>query len=361
MTHRHKLIDTTLREGEQTPGVSFLLEQKQRIIDGLAATGVDEVEVGLAAPVAECSESLIAHCRKEHPDLKIALWSRCQEEDIDHGTSLSPDVISLSIPASDLHIEQKMGKTRDWIEGTLVRSVTQAQNHGVAVSVGLEDATRADPDFLLHLVTQAARSGAFRIRIADTVGISSPLSIEKTVRSIREYSPEIEIGVHTHNDFGMATANAITALEGGARWADGTILGLGERTGCARLEELVGYLQLAKGIPRFDITALKALAIEVAEFSDRTIPASQPLLGDDIFTCETGLHLNGLVVNPETYEPYSPESVGAERKLLFGSKIGRRALRYWSERNGDGQCREIISGDSLRLFRAMNQEAVSMS
>jgi homocitrate synthase NifV len=126
-----------------------------------------------------------------------------------------------------------------------------------------------------------------------------------------------------------ASANALTALECGARWADGTILGLGERAGCARLEELVGYLQMARGISRFDITEVKALAIDVAEFSGRIIPASQPLLGDEIFACETGLHLNGLLVNPETYEAYSPESVGAERKLLFGTKVGRRALQHW--------------------------------
>ena len=361
MTHRHKLIDTTLREGEQTPGVSFSLEHKQRIIDGLVATGVDEIEIGLAAPVAEDSGSLAAYCRRKHADLKISLWSRCREDDIDHGASLRPQVISLSIPASDLHIEQKLGKTRRWIEETLIHSVQRVRSCGVAVAVGFEDGTRADPDFLLHLSRQAATAGAFRIRIADTVGVGSPASIEKLVSSLRESLPESEIGVHTHNDFGMASANALTALECGAHWADATVLGLGERTGCARLEELVGYLQLVKGVNRFDITALKALAFDVAEFSRRPIHASQPLLGKDIFACETGLHLNGLVVNPATYEPYSPESVGAERKLLFGSKIGRRALRYWSGRNGQEQGGGIITEECLRQFRAVNQEAVSIS
>ena len=167
--------------------------------------------------------------------------------------------------------------------------------------------------------------------------------------------------MHTHNDFGMASANALTALECGAHWADGTILGLGERTGCARLEELVGYLQLAKGINRFDISALKALALEVAEFSDRTIPASQPLIGDDIFACETGLHLNGLVANPATYEPYSPEKVGAERKLFFGSKVGRRALHYWSDRTGRKHGEEKVTEDCVRLFRVINQEPIPIS
>ncbi len=176
--------------------------------------------------------------------------------------------------------------------------------------------------------------------------------MEKIVRALRTAVPECEVGVHTHNDFGMASANAITALECGAHWADGTIIGLGERTGCARLEELMGYLQLAKGYNCFNISALKSLALEVARYAGRDISATQPLLGEDIFACETGLHLNGLIINPQTYEPFSPESVGVERKLTYGSKIGRKALIHWARASGETLHGEKISEDHLRYFRS---------
>lgn len=356
MIHTSKLIDTTLREGEQTPGISFSLEQKKRIIDGLVATGVSEIEIGLASPVSIGSDMLATYCRTKHPGLSFSLWSRCHNDDIDNGALIGPDILSLSIPVSDLHIEQKMGKDRRWVERTLSQSVRRARWKGLAVSLGFEDATRANREFLLHLAKLAEHSGVSRIRLADTVGIASPLAIQSLVGSLRQVLSVCEIGVHTHNDFGMASANAITALECGAHWADGTILGLGERTGCARLEELVGYLQLNKGVNQLDIASLKVLATEVAHFTNRNISATQPLLGDDIFACETGLHLHGLIANPETYEPFSPESVGVGRKLIFGSKIGRRAMEYWSEIAGEKSLGEKISDEQLTSFRSRGRD-----
>ena len=358
MASTTKLIDTTLREGEQTPGVSFSLEQKKRIIDGLTAAGIDEIEIGLASPVSTDSAVLADYCRSNHPDLSFSLWSRCRNDDIDNGALIHPDIISLSIPVSDLHIEQKLGKDRRWVERTMIRSVRQARQKGLVVSLGFEDATRADQEYLRHLAKLAEQSGVSRIRLADTVGIGSPTTIQGMVKSLSSELAVCELGIHTHNDFGMASANAITALESGARWADGTILGLGERTGCARLEELVGYLQLSKGSSRLDIAVLKTLAVEVARLTGRQIPANQPLLGDDIFTCETGLHLHGLIANPETYEPFPPESVGAGRKLIFGSKIGRRALNYLSEVTGETTNGGINSDQHLLCFRAGGRDLV---
>lgn len=353
-----KIIDTTLREGEQTPGVSFSLEQKKRIIDGLAASGVSEVEIGLASPILADSDVLAVYCRAKHPGLNISLWSRCRKEDIDHGGRIQPDILSLSIPVSDLHIEQKMGKDRSWVERTLVDSVTRARRKGLAVSLGFEDATRADQSYLLHLARLAEQSGVSRIRLADTVGIASPLVFHNLVKALKEVLLNCQIGVHTHNDFGMASANAITALECGAQWADGTILGLGERTGCARLEELVGYLQLSKKVNQLNIAVLKELAIEVAQFTGRDISTTRPLLGDDIFACETGLHLHGIIANPETYEPFAPESVGVGRKLIFGSKIGKRALKYLSEITAEHPSGKRISDEQLRYFRSQKQELI---
>ena len=328
MLHNCKIIDTTLREGEQTPGVVFTLEEKCRIVDGLAATGVQEIEVGIGSPLASCQPDLMRYCRTHHPDVQTSLWCRCRTEDISFTATLLPNVVSLSIPASDLHLTDRLGKDRSWAVTTLADSIALAISLGMKVSVGFEDGTRADPAFLAHLATVAKQSGAFRLRIADTVGIASPGSVRAMITQLAGEVPDIEIGMHAHNDFGMATANAIAALESGATWVDTTVLGLGERCGCARLEEIAAYAHLIAGHPGFDVAALRPLAEQVARWAHIEIPDNLPILGNRIFTCETGLHLQGLQHNPSTYEPYAPERVGNSRKLMYGAKTGKNALAH---------------------------------
>jgi homocitrate synthase NifV len=182
----------------------------------------------------------------------------------------------------------------------------------------------------------AERAGACRLRLADTVGIGSPATIAALVRDITLITGGVDLGVHTHDDFGMATANAVAALDAGAGWADATVLGLGERAGCARLEELVGYIRLVRGDSRLYPERLRPLAEFVAARAKLDIDPRRPVIGTAIFTCDTGLHLQGLQENPATYEPYPPESVGAERRLLFGAKCGRKALQQ--RLAGIGRC-----------------------
>ena len=297
-------------------------------MDGLAATGVQEIEVGIGSPLASCQPELMRYCRNHHPGLQTSVWCRCRDEDIRFTATLQPDVISLSIPASDLHLVDKLGKDRNWASKTLTESITLAIALGLQVSVGFEDGTRAEPEFLVHLAILAKRSGAFRLRIADTVGIASPCSIQALITMLAREVPEIELGVHTHNDFGMATANAIAALESGAAWVDTTVLGLGERCGCARLEEIAAYAHLIAGHPSYHVAQLRPLAEQVATLANIEIPGNLPILGKKIFTCETGLHLQGLQNNPSTYEPYAPERVGSSRELLYGAKTGKNALAH---------------------------------
>ncbi len=326
MTPNYHIIDTTLREGEQTPGLLFSLTEKQRILDGLVNIGVTEAELGVSSKLHPCPASLIDYCRIKHPKLKLSLWSRCREEDIIHALQLCPDILSLSIPVSDIHLQDRLQKDRTWAQKTMETTIDSARKKGLEVSIGFEDATRSDPNFLIRMAKSAAEHGAVRIRIADTVGIASPAQFAGLVTILKKTLPSCQLAVHTHNDFGMATANAIAALEAGASFVDAVVLGLGERTGCARLEEIVGYLSLAKGISRLKAEYLKPLARYVATITGRSIAGNRPVIGDDIFTCETGLHLQGIQNKPQTYEPFSPEKVQAERKLLFGSKSGRRAI-----------------------------------
>jgi homocitrate synthase NifV len=319
-----KIIDTTLREGEQTPGVHFSLEEKKTIIDFLAKIGVTEIELGTVANLNDSHVKLIEYCRTTHPRLKTSLWSRCKKEDIQLAATMAPDVLSISIPASDIHLKKKLGKKRQWARENVKDSVQYAHKHGLTSAIGFEDATRADFEFLQQLAIIADQNQVSRIRIADTVGIASPGKISSYITQLAA-KVECELGVHTHNDFGMASANAIAAFESGAHWADVTVLGLGERTGCARLEEVAGYLALMDNTP-LQVNHLKPLSILVADITRLEVDRQRPIIGDAIFTCETGLHLQGLYSSPETYEPFSPERIGARRVLQIGSKSGRKSM-----------------------------------
>ncbi len=320
------IIDTTLREGEQSPGVLFSERDKRHIIDGLVNIGIQEAELGIASELQADSGPIIDYCRDNHPHLQTSLWSRCKKEDIAYAAARQPDVLSLSIPLSDIHLRHKLQKSRHWARSAMIDSIEYAVRCGLQVSVGFEDATRCDPDFLLSMAKTAEQHGASRIRIADTVGIGSPMTINNVVTLLKDNLSRCAVGLHSHNDFGMATANSICALEAGADTVDVVVLGLGERTGCARLEEVVGYLSLAKNHPQFKPQHLKPLAKRVASIAGRTISNTRPVIGEDIFTCETGLHLQGLQSNPLCYEPFNPEKVQAKRKLLYGSKSGKQAL-----------------------------------
>jgi homocitrate synthase NifV len=323
MEHVRGLVDSTLREGSQTVGVAFTLEQKVAIARDLVRVGIEEVEVGIASPRDTELAELVARCRKEAGVKRLSLWCRCQDDDLACGLQLAPDVLSLSIPVSDLHIAVKLGLDRAAVLRLVAKTVAKARAVVPYVSLGLEDATRGEPGFLREIVGVACANGAHRIRIADTVGVATPGTIAALVRELRTFA--VEIGVHMHNDFGMATANAIAALEAGAHWADVTVLGLGERAGNSRLEEVAGYLALQGSRP-YATTRLPALARLAADCSGRTIEPHQPVIGAGIFACETGLHLAGLTKDPRTYEPYAPALVGAQRKLIYGGKIGRRGM-----------------------------------
>ena len=323
------IIDSTLREGEQRAGVFFEHHHKLDIVEKLVALGIEEIELGVASPRSPELLTLVPDALQiANKKAKIALWTRCNEEDIRFARQCTPDTLSLSIPVSDILIKEKLAHTRPWILEKLDRSIKQAVDLGFqTVSVGLEDATRADAAFLFRVVQVINNSGASRLRLADTVGIGSPGQISTLVKDIQK-AGSIPIGVHTHNDFGMATANAMAALEAGAQWVDATVLGLGERTGNCRLEEIVGFLSLQKGIQRYQAENLKTLCDTVATAAQTHIHPNHPVVGKEIFTCESGLHVHGLTVNPKTYEPYDPLKLGRGRTLLFGSKTGKRAVQH---------------------------------
>ncbi len=320
------LIDSTMREGAQSVGVHFSPADKIRIARMLIATGIEEIELGLAAD-AERLAGLFRACRRLNPATRLALWCRCREDDIKAAARVRPDVLALSIPASDLHLERRLHRSRQWAIDSLRAAIRDARHADLpCISVGLEDAGRADPHFLAILAAEATRAGASRIRLADTVGTCSPAHIQGMITRLRGVTP-LAIGIHAHNDFGMATANTIAALEAGADWGDVSVLGLGERAGMAKLEEVAGFLALRHRRPGYRADLLKGLCETVARAAKRTVTPHHPVIGEAIFTCETGLHLQGLLREPSTYEPFAPQLVGSERRLLFGAKVGESAVQ----------------------------------
>lgn len=323
------LIDSTLREGAQAPVRYLTTEQKAEVVRAVAAIGVSEIELGHA--VSEVSfgpeplSVLMEVAAEAAPVLRRAIWCRARAEDIETAAELGPEVVSFAMPVSDRHLVNRLGRDRGWALDQITELVDVARSAGVNyVSIGLEDATRADVGFLRDIAAAAEWAGADRIRIADTVGIAAPDLISGLVIELAgHYSGEI--GVHLHNDFGMATAGAISAIRAGASWVDVSLLGLGERAGISRLEEVCGWLALQTGA-NFDLAMVRSIAARLAGWVDRPVPVAAPVLGDEIFTCESGLHVAGVALDPGSYEPYPPEAVGATRKLRLGRHSGRAAV-----------------------------------
>ncbi len=329
------LIDSTLREGAQTVGVLFTLAQKIMIARAVAAIGIEEIELGVVTPLDQELPALVEACRSFAQAPRLALWCRCRAEDIMAAARLRPDVLSLSMPVSDRHITKRLQKTHTWVLARLRESLRLAAELGLGcLSLGVEDASRADQAFLAELIGAAVASGVRRIRFADTVGIMTPEETGTLIRSYRKRYPVLELAFHGHNDFGLASANAVSALEAGAQWADVAVLGLGERAGCARLEEVAGMLTLVKKRREYKVERLRTLCELVAQAAKRPVADHHPLVGGAIFSCESGLHAHGLLVDPVSYEPYPPERVNARRTILLGAKTGGRAVAAQCARLG---------------------------
>jgi homocitrate synthase NifV len=319
------LIDTTLREGEQLYGVYFTIEDKKEILEGLLALGVDEIEIGNAAQ--EDLEELLSWAVPRAGRTRISVWSPCRETLLERAASFGVRAANIGIPGSEHHSRARLGLDPVRTRALLARTLKRCRALGFDyLSVGLEDVSRADPASALALGRFTAEHGADRIRLSDTVGVLTPLRTQALVAPFRQ-ALGCALAVHCHNDFGMASANALTALESGADFADVSVLGIGERAGIARLEEVAGCLTLSGGAATYRMEGVQALCRLVAEKARIEIPRIKPLAGRDIFACETGLHIHGMIQDPALFEPFGPNAIHATRRLAFGKKSGRAAIR----------------------------------
>ncbi|GFK93014.1 2-isopropylmalate synthase [Fundidesulfovibrio magnetotacticus] len=319
-----RLVDSTLREGEQSFGVYFPARARRDVLTRLARLGVDEVE--LPSPLRDPSvPPLAAHALALEDGPAVSVWCACRADALAAGAALGAHWVHLGMPASRFHLAGRLDMTLEQGEAHLARHVELALQAGArAVSVGLEDASRAAPEDLERLGRAALRAGAGRVRLSDTVGLWQPLGVARLVERLKA-ALDAPLGVHCHNDFGMATANALSGLLAGADFADASVLGLGERAGLARLEELAAYTALNLGAP-YRVEELAGLCQAVSEASGVPIEARKPVAGAGQFACETGLHVHGLARDPALFEPYDPARLGLSRRVALGGKSGRAAV-----------------------------------
>ncbi len=327
------VVDTTLRDGEQTAGVVFGPADKLAIARLLDAVGVDQIEAGTPAMGGEEADAvrLIAAAGLK---ASIMAWCRAAAGDVAAAVACDVDAVEISSPVSDLHIVHKLRSSRAAVLENTVAAVALAQKHdGLYISVGMEDASRADEEFLLDYIRAVTAAGARRVRYCDTVGILDPLAMAARIKRLRRKTGA-EIEVHAHNDFGMATANTIAAHRAGARFLGVTVNGLGERAGNAALEEVLMFLRNSGAASGYDHTGLQRLCRYVAAASGRAIPAGKPVVGQAIFHHESGIHADGVLKHPSLYEPYNPADVGLERRIIIGKHSGKAALLYKSRELG---------------------------
>lgn len=319
------IVDTTLRDGEQTAGVVFSNQEKIMIADMLSDLGVDQLEVGIPTMGGD-EKQAIKDIVKLNLKSSIMAWNRAVISDIEQSIDCGVDAVAISISVSDIHIKNKLRTSREWVIDNMVKSVEFAKKNGLYVSVNGEDASRADKEFLVEFMKCAKQAGADRFRYCDTVGVKGPFDLEEDIKYLYDKTG-FDIEMHTHNDFGMATANAIAGLRGGANHVGVTVNGLGERAGNAALEEVAMALKYVYGLDvDLDTTKFREISQYVSLASGRELPKWKAIVGTNMFAHESGIHADGAIKNPKNYEAFDPSVVGLERQIVIGKHSGRAAI-----------------------------------
>lgn len=319
------ICDTTLRDGEQTAGIVFANIEKYKIAQMLDDAGVPQIECGI--PVMGGDEKIaVKHIAHMGLNASILGWNRATIVDVDSSLDCDVDSIAISMSSSDIHIENKLRKTRQWVLEQISASVQHAADHGMYISCNAEDASRADLMFLIDFAKTAKEAGASRLRYCDTIGREDPFTAYERIKTIIKVVG-IDVEMHTHNDFGMANANSIAGVKAGAKFVSTTVMGIGERAGNAALEEVVmtchHILNLDTGV---DTKKLRPLAEFVSKAANRPIGKAKPFLGENCFAHEAGIHADGIIKNTKNYEPYDPEEVGLTRSIVIGKHSGSKTL-----------------------------------
>jgi homocitrate synthase NifV len=328
-----QVLDTTLRDGEQGPNVAFSKQQKIHMAKALDELGVPIIEVGIPA-MGKGEIEAIQTIQDLNLKAQLLTWNRMRIEDIEKSITTGCSQAHITVPASDIHITKKLSMTRNQVIEQMKRVIYFAKSKGLEVSVGAEDASRTSLDFLVHLYTIAKEEGAIRVRFADTVGTLDPFSTYEIIKSIKD-NIDIPLDFHGHNDLGLATANAFGAVKAGAEIVSCSMNGLGERAGNTPLEEIVVLLKMNNAYSTNVVfEKIPVISQLVATYSGHSIPKNKPIVGEDVFSHESGIHVDGLLKDVSTYEQLNPELFGRERKIVVGKHSGKKAILYWMKNNG---------------------------
>ncbi|NWK01882.1 2-isopropylmalate synthase [Marine Group I thaumarchaeote] len=323
-----RIFDTTLRDGEQSPGVALSPENKLNIAKKLDELGVDAIETGFPV-ISEGEQKAIKMITQANLSAELCGLARTNQQDIDAVVDCGLKYVHTFIATSDIHLQYKLHLSQDQVLEKAIESVEYAKSRGLQVEFSAEDATRTDRDFLKKIFTAVTKAGVDRIDIPDTVGYSTPQYIAEITKDAIE-ATKLPISVHCHNDFGLAVANAISGIQAGAQCAHVTINGIGERAGNASLEELVMALQCLKFDQSWETNIKTELLYEtskyVSKLSGMPVQPNKAIIGENAFGHESGIHTHGVLSNPLTYEPISPEIVGRNRWLRVGKHAGAHGV-----------------------------------
>jgi len=330
-----KIVDGTLREGEQTPGVIFTRDEKLQIARELDRTGIELLDVGMPA-ISKAERESITAISNEGLKASVGVSVRMRHKEIDQAAQCGADEIFLICPVSHLHIKSRLEIDEDDLQKLAEDMIRHATENNLVVNLVAEDASRADMSFLIHVLNQIFDAGAPRAFICDTVGISEPFAMKRLIRNIRDAIPkEMGLGAHCHNDFGLATANTLAAMEAGADYPSVTVNGIGERAGNAPLHEVVVAAEKIFQKPHtIDMQRLYGLSRLVEKCSGIFISPQTPIVGLNAFRHESGIHVDGILKSSETYTGLNPSDVNRSASFVLGKHTGTQTIRHLLEHRG---------------------------
>ncbi|EHQ91730.1 homocitrate synthase/isopropylmalate synthase family protein [Desulfosporosinus youngiae] len=348
------LCDTTLRDGEQAPGAAFSFHQKEMIARALAEAGIDELEVGVPA-MSGSETKMISQLVALHLPVRLITWNRAVLSDLQASYKTGVEGVAISIPASDQQIKNKLRKNRAWVLEQMGQCILNAKKEVGYIVLGLEDASRAELGFLKEILAEAEKLGVDRVRFADTTGLLEPLNVFFTLQELVN-GTKIPLEFHGHNDLGMATANSLAAVQAGFKAISVTVGGIGERAGNAALEEVAVALNYSLNqAVRLDLTRLYSIGMMVSWATERKVPRAKPIIGEDVFTHTSSIHIDGVEKDLANYHSFPPESVGRQHSTSIGKYSGRKTILRLLNAKGIELNQETVEDILIKILRKTNR------